>query len=128
MGVRVQVCLWNAISRALKDYGDTIDIEGLMFEKLPGDLSCSLSARGYARRMCRYQEYCENAGGGRYSRPYSQRGAKAISVKKDPNQERTNRSHDVLARQNNSICHSSIAGIEPFAKRQCGRTVDKSTP
>lgn len=69
MGVRIQVCLGNAISRALKYDGDAIDVEGLVFKELPRDLPCLMSARGYAQRMSRYQENCENTGSGCNSRP-----------------------------------------------------------
>ena len=127
MGVRVQVCLRNAVSRALKYDGDAVDVECLVFEELPGDLPCLMSDRRYAGRMSRYQEDCENAGSGSNSRPYSQRYTKAVAIKKGSKQKRTSRSYDVFAGQNNSVRHSSIAGMKPFAKRKRGRAVDEST-
>lgn len=127
VGVRVEVCLRNAISRALKDDGDAVDVEGLVFKKMPRDLPCPMTAREYARWMSRYQEDCRNAGSGHHSGPYPQRYTKAVAIKKESQQKRTSRSHDVLARQNNAVRHSSIAGIEPFTKRQRGRTVNEST-
>ena len=54
MGVRVKVCLWNAISRALKYDGDAVDVEGLVFEELPGDPPCPIHVHGGTRRMIRY--------------------------------------------------------------------------
>ena len=48
MGVRVQVCLRNAVSRALKYDGDAVDVEGLVFKEMPGDPPCPISIRGYA--------------------------------------------------------------------------------
>lgn len=44
MRVRVEVCLRNTISRALKDDGDRIDVESLVSEELPRDLSLSVGA------------------------------------------------------------------------------------
>ena len=46
MGVSVEVCLRDTIPRALEDDGDAVDIEGLVSEELPGDLSSPLRARG----------------------------------------------------------------------------------
>lgn len=44
MGVRVEVGLRNAVSGALKGDCDAVDVEGLVFEKMPGDLPSPMSA------------------------------------------------------------------------------------
>ena len=127
VSVSVEVCLRNAISRALKDDGEAVDIKRLMPEKMPRDLPSPMTVRGYARRLSRYQKDCRNASSGRNSRPYPQRYTESVAIQKKSQQKRTSRSHNVLARQNNAVRHSPIAGIEPFTKRQRGRTVDEST-
>ena len=38
MGICVQICLWNTVSRTLKDDGHAVDVESLVPEKMPGDL------------------------------------------------------------------------------------------
>ena len=37
MGICVQICLWNAVSRALEDDGHAVDVKSLVPEKVPRD-------------------------------------------------------------------------------------------
>ena len=74
----------DAVSGALEDDGCAADVEGLVFEEVPGNSAGSMGAcLGYARRMSRYQEDCENAGPGCKGGPYLQRGTKVIVIEKD---------------------------------------------
>lgn len=117
MGICIEVGLRNSISTALKYDGDTVNIESLVSEELPGDSPFLTSAQRYARRMIWYQEYCESAGSSRNCRKDSHGSTEAITIKKRSKNERTSRSNDVLAGKNDSIRNSPITGREPFTER-----------
>lgn len=46
VGVCVEVGLRDAVSRALKDDGDAVDVESLVLQEIPRDLPRPIRARG----------------------------------------------------------------------------------
>lgn len=70
----------DAVAGALEDYGHAVDVDGLVFEEGPGDLTGTFSWCRETGRMSGDQEYGEDAGSGCEGGPYSDRCREAVAV------------------------------------------------
>ena len=118
MGVRVEVRLRDAISRALHYDSDAVDPKGLVFEESPRDTPRpNIPAGSNDGGKCRYQSDCQNAGRRHNRRPDPQRDSKTVTIEKLPQQKRTSGSYNILTRQNDSVRHRSMTVVKPLAER-----------
>ncbi len=81
MCISFEVCLWNAIARALHDYSNAVDIEDAVMEEVPRDLARTIRtcSRRYGR-MNWHKPNGEQAGSGNNSSPDSHSVTKAEMV------------------------------------------------
>ena len=123
MGVGGEVRLRDTVSATLEDDGHAVDVEGAVFEEVPGDVSRTGLGATTAQRqdddtrsVCRDQEDGEDAGPSCDGRPYSNGNTEAGTVKENSQEKRTDGADNVFARQNDSVRQGAVTGLEPFAQ------------
>ena len=81
MRISFQVCLGNAVSRALHDYSNAVDVEDRMMKEIPRYLARTVRCRdGGTRWVDRHQPNCKQAGSGYNACPDSHGIAEAEVV------------------------------------------------
>jgi len=94
--VLAKICLRDTISSALKKRRSTIDPEGPMFEKLPGNPSSPGTVHDKACARCLNHKDRKDSGTSHYGGPYKHSGSEPIAIEEPSENKRTNGSYDVL--------------------------------
>lgn len=128
MCVRVEISLGDAVSRALERDGDGVHVDGSVLEEVQRHSSRAVRFRRCQAGWMRWdEEDGDGTGDGGHCRPYSHRGAEAVLVEEEAEEERAGGSGDVLAGESDAVGEGPVAGGEPLSERQRHGAVHQST-